>query len=298
MRVLQRQMGSHITIEDVQWCLTVPAIWDNRSILEEEMKICASMAGMTKGSWCPSNSIDSASPYPLIFVPEPDAVALYCERKFHLPLRNFLVVDDRGTVNLVSHEKIGVRSGLKVERCPYVREVSPTSDSGLCGGCVDKAFFDFCCRKISCFRVFSRTHTDSALKLFGWWDIIKFEFDGSLQFSYELELPARLSRAWEVYETSNNRFPTVSGSGYDTIELSLDDMRRLFDAAVDGILRLIELNMTEGLNGMAIVGSFSSSPYLVKRIKETFSARVCAIIVPSDPEALRSCGAVLNGIWR
>ncbi|CAM6126754.1 unnamed protein product [Calypogeia fissa] len=295
MTKVQSCMGAHLTMEDIQWCLTVPAIWDNRS--QQEMKICASMAGMTKGAECPRESADCpresadmASPHPVIFVIEPEAAAFYCQTKVPLALSTgdkFLIVDvGEETVDLVLLEKIGSGSGLKV------LEVSPSSGGLFGGSFVDKAFFEFLSRKISCFEDFARANTDSILKLMGWWETIKCSFDGNMHFPYDLELPARLATAWE---SSSNRFSNIAGS-YDAIELSLEDMRSLFDPVVDEIIKLIESRLIEDLRAMMVVGDFSGSPYLVKRINDEFSGRVGIIVTPEEPGATLCCGAVLFGL--
>lgn len=183
MTKVQGRLGTHFSMEDVQWCLTVPALWDDVS--KQEMKKCASMAGMTRGSDCPLDMVDTASPHPVIIVLEPEAASLYCQGKVEFPLNGgdkFLIVDvGGGTVDLVLHEKIGGGSGLKV------REVSP-SCGGLFGGSfVDQAFFDFLTQKIGCFQAFAQTHTDSVLKLKGWWETVKYGFDGSTNFSADVE---------------------------------------------------------------------------------------------------------------
>jgi hypothetical protein len=101
MIVVQKRMGSHLTMEDVQWCLTVPAIWDDRA--KQEMKICASMAGMVNGSDCPPDLVDSASPHPIIIAIEPEAASCYCQGKVQFPLDSgdhFLVVDVGGGFEL------------------------------------------------------------------------------------------------------------------------------------------------------------------------------------------------------
>lgn len=74
-------------------------------------------------------------------------------------------------------------------------------------------------------------------------------------------------------------------------------MLGLFDPLVDGIIGLIESKMIDGLRAMMIVGGFSGSPYLVKRIREEFSSRVETIVVPDEPGAAICCGAVQYGIY-
>ncbi|KAH7296272.1 hypothetical protein KP509_26G016700 [Ceratopteris richardii] len=63
------------SMNEVQWCLTVPAIWDEEA--KQLMRTFAEKAGMTKGDLCPNN--DEASPYPLRILLEPEAGSVYCQ---------------------------------------------------------------------------------------------------------------------------------------------------------------------------------------------------------------------------
>ncbi|CAM6117502.1 unnamed protein product [Calypogeia fissa] len=117
-----------------------------------------------------------------------------------------------------------------------------------------------------------------------------------MHFPYDLELPARLATAWEKYESSSNRFSNIAGS-YDAIKLSLEDIRSLFDPVVDEIIKLIESRLIEDVRAIMVVGDFSRSPYLVKRINDEFSGRVGIIVTPEEPGAMLCRGAVLFGLY-
>jgi hypothetical protein len=54
---------------DIQWCLTVPAIWDEDA--KQEMKRIAEIAGLIG---------PGASQHPLLIVLEPEAAAVYCDK--------------------------------------------------------------------------------------------------------------------------------------------------------------------------------------------------------------------------
>lgn len=182
-------------MEDIQWCITVPAIWDEEA--KHEMTICAEIAGLVQGPHCKDLT---ASPHPAIIVLEPDAASLYCQQKSDFLLGDgdkFLVVDaGGGTVDLALHEKVGPPCNMTV------REVAPSS-GGLCGATyVDDGFFKFLSQKIRCFRAFIAEEPQIALKLLSLWEPIKRSFTGNMLFDYELDLPAKLARAWEEDEGS------------------------------------------------------------------------------------------------
>ncbi|CAM6113809.1 unnamed protein product [Calypogeia fissa] len=291
--VLQRNLGSHITMEDIQWCITVPAIWNEEA--KQEMTTCAEIAGLVQGPHC---KVMDASPHEAIIVLEPEAASFYCQKLSDFPLSDgdkFLVVDaGGGTVDLVLHQKNGPPWSKKV------KELSPSS-GGLCGGTyVDEGFFKFLSGRIRCFQKFAAAQPQSVLRLQSWWETIKFSFDGNMLFDYELELPAKLARAWEEDDAPEG------GSGwsnrvdvcYDAIELTLEDMLSIFDPVVDNILDLINDELIPDLKAMMVVGGFSASPYLIKRIKEAYSQRLApgAIIFPKEPGSAICCGAVAFGV--
>ncbi|CAM6123017.1 unnamed protein product [Calypogeia fissa] len=113
MAELKNKFGDHIVKKDVQWCLTVPAIWSDTA--KQTMHICAQMSGLVQGR---HSQDKDASAHPLVIVLEPEAASVYCQKKLkdcHFRKGSkFLVVDaGGGTVDLVVHEKVD-DSGVKV----------------------------------------------------------------------------------------------------------------------------------------------------------------------------------------
>lgn len=196
-----------------------------------------------------------------------------------------------GTVDLALHQKAGPPWSKKV------REVAPSS-GGLCGGTyVDEGFFKFLRQTIPCFKKFADENSQTVLKLQSWWDTVRCDFDGNMQFNYELELPVKLARAWEEHDAiRGGRFNAVASQ--DSIDLTLEDMLGIFDPVVEQILQLISDQMIPGLKAMMIVGGFSASPYLIKRIKAAFSQKLApgTIIFPKEPGSAICCGAVAFGV--
>lgn len=281
----------------------------SHGVLKEEMKICASIAGMTKGPECPPDSMHFASPHPLMIMIEPEAASFYVQSRFELPSyeNNFFIVDvDGGNVDLVLHKKTSAGFGLEVQNLAR-------SSGGLFGGSlVDKAFFYFLSGKIICFRKFARARPEAAFRINNWCETMINTFDGDMTYLYELDLPATLAQTWEEDESSKNRSSSAAGF-YDAIVLSVDDILGLFDPIVNDILRLIkssmivngllepiDSNMSERLsfNAITIIGSFSRSPYLRERIKQELSAQMWPLVLPDEPGSVLCCGAVKCGIER
>ena len=65
---LQRKFGAHFTMEVIQWCITVPSIWDDSA--KATMKLCLVAAGLV--------SCVGGSPHPLTVVLEPEAASFHC----------------------------------------------------------------------------------------------------------------------------------------------------------------------------------------------------------------------------
>ena len=69
---MERKMSEKIRSEDVQWCLSVPAMWEEGA--KSAMRTAAELAGMVQG---PRGTGAGASPHDLVIVLEPEAAALF-----------------------------------------------------------------------------------------------------------------------------------------------------------------------------------------------------------------------------
>ncbi|KAL2633485.1 hypothetical protein R1flu_004964 [Riccia fluitans] len=65
-----------ISKKDVEWCLTVPALWDDAD--KQQMVDCAQMAGLVGRKLC-KHAL--ASHHSVIIVLEPEADSVYCQGK-------------------------------------------------------------------------------------------------------------------------------------------------------------------------------------------------------------------------
>jgi hypothetical protein len=185
LREVRNTLGAHIKEADIQWCLTVPAIWENNE--KQEMKEIAQLAGLVG---------QGGSPHPLLIVLEPEAAALYCTKHLAANLRGgeglkegdiFLIADvGGGTVDLVMQQKVGTK----------LNEVSRSS-GGLCGGTfVDRRFEEELQKRIPCYKRFRELYPRQAFKMRAELEYQKCAFKGSGN-PWLLDLPSRLVSMWE-----------------------------------------------------------------------------------------------------
>ncbi|GAQ90012.1 Molecular chaperones HSP70/HSC70 [Klebsormidium nitens] len=300
VKEIQAKLGAYIRKSDIQWCLTVPAIWEEPA--KQEMKRIAEAAGLIG---------PGASPHPLLIVLEPEAAAVYCDRHmaaarggikrgdvFLIAVPSydkrraaapgrikrgdvFLIADvGGGTVDLIVQEKMD-RS---------LREVSRGSGD-LCGGTyVDGAFLEFLGDRIPCLERFLDAHPRQMVLLMSWWEQQKRGFNGAGN-PVVFDLPARLAAMWEKEDSE-------VFEDRDRLIISPAELRSIFDPTLDKILALIDAQLAASpkCDQLFLVGGFSQSPYLIKRVTETFAHRVANIVTPPEPGTAICQGAVLFGL--
>jgi hypothetical protein len=123
----------------------------------------------------------------------------------------------------------------------------------------------------------------------------KIPFTGDdLDFSYEIdieEVPILLQYVSKEtkHEMKKNNWVII---------INYNDIKAMFDPVINRIVELIYSqlsNTREKCSVMFLVGDFSESKYLQKRIKQEFQHRVKNILVPIFPTAAISRGAVMYG---
>ncbi|KAH7296274.1 hypothetical protein KP509_26G016800 [Ceratopteris richardii] len=77
---------------------------------------------------------------------------------------------------------------------------------------------------------------------------------------------------------------------YTRLHLCPADFTQIFDPQVVQVIRLIEENIGN-VEILMIVGGFAASPYVKRRIQETFKGKVKEIVIPLDPERAICRGA-------
>jgi hypothetical protein len=223
---------------------------------------------------------------------EPEAASCHCHRSSeHLNLQKgdkLLVVDiGGGTSDIVVQEWVGDDDSYRV------REVT-RSTGGFCGGTyVDRNFITFMSKKIGCLLEYFQQNPAYKSDLLKRWEENKRTFGNPLTIGDDIEfqLPHKLARAWEDQEREQG---LPERESYHEIELSHSEMKAIFDPVVDENLDLIaaQLSQTCDIKVMLVVGGFAGSPYLMTRIKNSFSGEVQRIISPPNPGSAVCQGAV------
>jgi len=300
MEQLHKHYGEQLSMESVQWCITVPSIWSDSA--KRQMKKCMVDAGLVMGangggSAAGLHHASCGSPHRLIMVLEPEAASCHCHHtcEQHLELQRgdkLLVADiGGGTSDIVVQEWLG---GHDDDADSYKVQEVTRSTGGFCGGIyVDKQFIKFMTQQIGCLTGYFLRNPSYKAELLRKWEELKRTFGDPLSFGGDimLDLPRKLSSAWEDYDQQQG---LAERESYEEFQLSHADMQAIFDPVVNENLDLIgaQIAQTGDIKVMLVVGGFAGSPYLMKRIKERFACAVEKIISPPNPGNAVCQGAV------
>ncbi len=116
-------------------------------------------------------------------------------------------------------------------------------------------------------------------------------------FLYELDIQDTVP-ILKQYVTDDKIRETLEDEEW-VIEINFESMKKIFEPVVKKILDIIEKqleNTQETCSAMFLVGGFSESKYLQKRIKQEFLHQVNNISVPIQPMAAIARGATIYGL--
>ncbi|CAB4375322.1 unnamed protein product [Rhizophagus irregularis] len=272
--------------ENVLLIITVPAEFSEKA--KAIMRICAFDAGLIKEKYSTN----------LRFTTEPEAAAIYCMKNLERqnlaqPGTNFMIVDcgggtvDLTTRKLVSHNQLG--------------EITERSGD-FCGSTfVDAEFIKYLRKKLG----------DEPMDLlrdnnYGQMQYLVQQFceNGKILFTgddpdflYELDIRETVPTL-EQYVIDDAIRKTLDNDEW-IIEIDFKTMESIFNPVVQKILQLIKTqldNAHETCSAMFLVGGFSESKYLQKKVKQKFSSQVNFISVPTQPTAAISRGAAIYGL--
>ncbi|RIA79237.1 hypothetical protein C1645_794698 [Glomus cerebriforme] len=253
------------------------------------MRGCAYKAGL----------LTSLNSQQLEFTTEPEAAALHCLsviKEHNLkPSDSFMVVDcGGGTVDLTSRKLLpGNKLSEITERV-----------GDLCGSTfVDKEFLQWLGRKVG-FKALEK------LKLNHYGQMqhlvqrffctrIKFKFNGDSTEYKTLKLNLQQYCPDLQQYVTDEPEKQMEKAGW-VLKVDFDSVKEMFDPVINRIIKLIgdqlDYSSEEKCSAMFLVGGFSESPYLLRRVKETFKHQVPIIAVPALPIAAIVRGAITYGL--
>ncbi|KAF9082751.1 hypothetical protein BGX23_012104 [Mortierella sp. AD031] len=251
---IMRGFAKNFQRDHFRYCLTVPAMWSDRA--KNVMRQAAVKANLIK---------DTDHPDRLMLISEPEAAALYCERKCdQFDLGNgdrFMICDaGGGTVDLIVFEIAVTAAGRRLSEEKFGHHAAN----------------------------FPANIIPNLVDTFA--DVIKPQFDG-LEDQF-LQLPA--NRCFDDLED-----PEAVGIDDGYLVLTAAELKEnVFEPVVKDVLSLIQEQLTQAKDCSAIflVGGFGSSNYLYSRVKAQFSGQVGLISIPPRPELAVVRGAVCVGL--
>ncbi|PKC12223.1 actin-like ATPase domain-containing protein [Rhizophagus irregularis] len=274
-------------LEKVLIIITVPAEYSEKD--KGIMRECAYRAGLIKER-------ESKN---LQFTTEPEAAAIYCmehnlkAHELDTPGTTFMIVDcGGGTVDLTTR---------KLFENKQLGEVTERAGD-FCGSTfIDKEFLK------ALRRILGNRAIDLLIdKHYGQMQYMIQDFSrhAKLPFtgvksefsSYEMDIedvvPVVMQYVTEEVEEKMEETDWL-------IEFGYKDIKSMFDPIVERIIDMIKMqlnNSRETCSAMFLVGGFSQSKYLQKRIKQEFHHQVKNISIPLFPIAAISRGAALYGL--
>lgn len=274
---IMRGFAKNFQKDHFRYCLTVPAMWSDRA--KNVMRQAAVKAKLVN---------ETDHPDRLMLISEPEAAALYCERKcdqFDLGHGDRFMICDAGggTVDLIVFEITVTSAGRRLSEV--------TKGHGASCGSV---FLDRHMRRLLEEKFghhaanFPANIIPNLVDTFA--DAIKPQFDGMEdQF---LQLPA--NRCFEDLED-----PEAVGIDDGYLVLTAAELKEnVFEPVVKDVLSLIQEQLTQAKDCAAIflVGGFGSSSYLYSRVKTQFGSQVGLISIPPRAELAVVRGAVCVGL--
>ncbi|KAG0286387.1 hypothetical protein BGZ96_009490 [Linnemannia gamsii] len=275
---IEQQLGKRYTRERFRYCLTVPAMWSDKA--KGVMRRAAIQAGMIK-----QNDKEDR----LMLVSEPEAAALYCERRCNeYDLKHgdrFLICDaGGGTVDLIVYDIAESAEGRKLS------EVTK-GHGATCGSMlIDLNFGNLLIKKFTMqgAKIQDDVTIPNLVEKFAF--ALKPLFNG--KDDLHLELP------WNSFFKSI-KDPGAIGIDEDTMVFTAAELKKVvFDPVVTKVLALIrdQLDQVKNCSAIFMVGGFGSSTYLLDCVKRAYGHKVRLISAPNRPEIAVVFGAVYAGL--
>ncbi|PKY37992.1 hypothetical protein RhiirA4_500118 [Rhizophagus irregularis] len=269
---------------DILLVLTIPTECSDKE--KAIMRECAFNAGLIKDK-------DSMS---LQFTTESEAAAIYCMKEHNLSTTGttFMIVDcGGGTIDITTRKLVGNNQ---------LGEVTE-SIGDFCGSTfIDNEFIKFLRNKLGNSAIdllITNNYGQFQYMIQKFCQYVKLPFTGdpSEYRFYELDIQDCAPNLLQ-YVSEETRFKMEENEWM--IEIDYDDVKAMFDPVINQIIKLIHSQLSNArkeCSAMFLVGGFSGSKYLQKRIKQEFQDIVKNISVPNQPIAATLLGATLYGLY-
>ncbi|WP_346096011.1 Hsp70 family protein [Streptomyces olivaceiscleroticus] len=279
--------------EEVRWCLTVPAIWDDYQ--KQLMREAAVKAGLP----------DDEKRLQLVI--EPEAAAYHARvsgvrtinasgRRASLMSKGsrFLVADcGGGTVDITAY---------KTDERNRLEEIGRECGGKFGSEYVNQAFLEkILAKRLGSYDVVDQVFSQSPasmMNLIDSWEKTKLSFNGLDKDDIYLEIPAALDR--QLSEEARESLSESQNGITEFLVVKAEEAREAFEAVIPEILALVDKQLGEmrtqrrnssGKELVILVGGFGNSPYLQERLQEHLEGRA-DVLVPPDPQVAVLLGAV------
>ncbi|KAH8948065.1 hypothetical protein BDL97_11G076600 [Sphagnum fallax] len=270
LRHLQEvHFGSDLSMQDVQWCVTVPSIWSHNP--RQHMKSCMVDAGLVVGG---SNGIN-ASTHPVIMVLQTDAASYRSCEKLSLQRGDKVLLANIGfdTTDVVLQEWVGCERAYNFK----VFKDLMHSSSGLCRRIeVQNQFLEFLGQDIGPIKQYLFRFPEFKTRALEIW-ASETGWVNRFRLSQIIPLACALLQDWPGH-----------------VQPLLKDIQNFLNTIVEEYLDFIaaQLSQTTGIRVMVVVHRLGGLSDLETRIRHRFGDRVADIVIEEDNEITMSRGAV------
>ncbi|KAG0258752.1 Heat shock 70 kDa protein 12A [Actinomortierella ambigua] len=270
--IIEKKIGGICTREKFRYCLTVPAMWSDRA--KYIMRKAVIQAGIIS---------EDDHPDRLLLVSEPEAAALYCERKckeYKIEEgKKFMICDaGGGTVDLIVYKVYGSGEDRTLS------EVTK-GHGATCGSIfIDLEFRELLISKFASLGVDIEEDAIPAI-------VDEFTYRAKHIFTGTNDV--RIIFPWHSSFNSIENLHQI-GIKNGSMILQAAELRSVFDPVVSSVLELIreQLDRANGCSAILLVGGFGSSGYLLNRVQQEFGHRVETITSPEKPGKAVVAGAL------
>nr|XP_034302026.1 heat shock 70 kDa protein 12B [Crassostrea gigas]XP_034302027.1 heat shock 70 kDa protein 12B [Crassostrea gigas] len=295
-----KKTGYDIEKEEIQWVITIPAIWNPRS--KQFMRMAAEKAGI-KG-----NQME--------FALEPEAAAVFVKETkvakqkvsddehalvpFQVGTR-FMVLDlGGGTIDISVKEVLTDRA---------LKELHRASGNGLGGDSINLRFFGyfkkvFGSKAMSIFKNENK-HKAALYDLESEIELKKRNLDFDQRGNIRLSIPPILFEIFEEFEKKDfdEYIGTLKGLSFKKGKMFLNQeiVTEIFKPSVTSLVQLIQEIIAQEhvkkISDIIMVGGYSQSRIISKTIKDLFEHKNVNVIIPNDPDLAVLQGAVMYRYW-